>query len=57
MYDVPQTKTEFGKTTFSYSAPTSWNELQNQLKLQVFYFTLKSYLGQICLHFCDCFKM
>lgn len=58
LYDVPQIKTEFGKTAFSYSAPTSWNELQNQLKLEVFisHIEFKSYLNQIYHHVCDCFK-
>ena len=31
---VPNVRTEFGKRAFMYSAPSSWNALQNTFKLE-----------------------
>ena len=33
---VPNVRTEFGKRAFMYSAPSSWNALQNTFKLEEF---------------------
>lgn len=34
LLNVPLMKTEFGKTAFTYSASTVWNEIQSSLKLE-----------------------
>ena len=31
-YDVPRTRTEFGKRAFSIAGPTTWNELPTQIR-------------------------
>ena len=56
---VPSTKTEFGKTAFTYSAPVSWNEIQKSLKLTdlISLTEFKSYLNQTSQIVCSCFEL
>lgn len=46
---VPKVRTELGKRAFSYAAPFTWNQLQNELKLKelVSINSLKSLLNDV----------
>ena len=55
---VPRTKTELGKTAFNHSAPSYWNRLQKDMKLNIFISLrhFKQLLTNLKSECCTCFK-
>ena len=55
---IPQAQTQLGKSTFSFSAPTSWNALQKTLKFSSLpsYGQFKALVLHIPTSVCTCFN-
>lgn len=56
---VPRVRTEFGKTAFRFSAPSTWNKLQNEFMIQ-YIVPLNSFKAMVKsvesrLSLCKCF--
>lgn len=53
---VPNVNTELGKTAFCFSAPTTWNDLQLQLKIcsPIPYGHFKSLIAELPPSVCNC---
>ena len=58
MLYVPQARSELGKTAFSLSAPDSWNNLQQQIKLNTFisFNQFKQTILNLPNSTCNCFN-
>ena len=55
--DIPSVRSELGKSAFCFDAPTSWNTLQQTLKINtpISYGQFNNLLSNLPTSICDCF--